>query len=179
MATLFYSFPPDERRRMFSAQTLCLSTLENGLDVRSWYCKKMPILCVCVDIHERILSALTEAENIPQKSGCPHFCNSIRNISIKNHRLYHMVARQMRNFLHSWYRHPVMQFIELIYLFQLTKDIVSCFNFSLEFFDLYLQSSLFWYLPQLHHYVYYTDHFVYHIMSLQVLHDLHPPTRVP
>ena len=56
------------------------------LVVRSWYCNKVPILSICVDILQRILSVLMEADNISQKSGCPHFCDPIRNISIKTHR---------------------------------------------------------------------------------------------
>ena len=55
------------------------------LGVRSYCCNNMPILLVCLDILQRIFSALMEAENIPQKSACPYFWDSIRNISIKTH----------------------------------------------------------------------------------------------
>ena len=98
-----------------------------------WYCNKMPILWVCVDLLQWIISALTESENISQKSGCPHFCHSIRNISTKTHIFYKRVSRHLRKFLRSWYINPGMPYIELISLFWLTKHIGSCFTFSLVF----------------------------------------------
>ena len=43
------------------------------LGVRSWYCNKMPILWVCVDILQWVFSVLIEADNIYQQSGWPSF----------------------------------------------------------------------------------------------------------
>ena len=57
------------------------------MGVRSCYCNKMPILWVYVDTIHLFFCALAEADNISQKSSCLHFFKSIRNISIKTHRL--------------------------------------------------------------------------------------------
>ena len=131
MVILFTSFPPDKRRGILSTQTLYLAALGK----KSWYseagiCNKIPILWVFADILQRILSELMEAENPSWNSGCPHFWNSIRNISIKAHRFYQILSRHMKNFLHSCYSLLFMPFIYMISLFQLTKYIGGCFNFS-------------------------------------------------
>ena len=55
------------------------------LGVRSCYCNKMPILWVYVDILKNIFSAFMGVDNLSQKSGCPNFYDSIRNISTKTH----------------------------------------------------------------------------------------------
>ena len=101
--------------------------------VRSWYRNKMPTLWLILDIHQRIFSALMEADNFSQESACPHFCNSIRNISTKTHKLYKKVAIHMLKSLHSWYKNLVMPFIDMISLIQFTTHIVSRFNFFLVF----------------------------------------------
>ena len=122
-----------KEKNFFNPAFVSCSTWKLFLVVRSWYCNTMTIILVFVDILQRVFIALIEAENIYQKSNHPHFCDSIRNISIKNHRLYQRVARHMKNFLQIWYRHLVMPCIDPISLFQLTKHIGSWFNFFLVF----------------------------------------------
>ena len=71
------------------------SSWKRFIGVRSWYCNNMPVLWVCVDILQRIFSVLMEADNLSQNIGCPHFCESIRNINVKTHRFYNKVARHI------------------------------------------------------------------------------------
>ena len=87
-----------------------------------------------VDILKRIFSVLMEAYNLSQKSECPHFCDSIRNISIKTHILYKRVARHMQNSLHRWYSHIGIPII----------DLTSFCGWQ----SILTVSYLFWYLPQ-------------------------------
>ena len=84
MATLFSFFPPDKCKKFVNPYFVSCGSWKIFLGVRSWYCNKMPIIWVCVDILQRIFSALMESDSLSQKSGCPNFCNSIRNIYIKN-----------------------------------------------------------------------------------------------
>ena len=87
MVTLFTFFPPDEWRINFSAQSLSLADIEND----SWVSEagietRCPYFFVCVEILQRIFIELMETDNLFQNSGCPHFCESIINISIKTQR---------------------------------------------------------------------------------------------
>ena len=85
MAILFSSFPPEEWRIISSTQPFFLQILKTNPG-----CQKLVLqqdaytLSLCG--HTSVdFSVLMEAENISQNTGCPHFCDSIRNISIKAH----------------------------------------------------------------------------------------------
>ena len=112
MATLFSSIPPGEWRIISSTESLSLADLENNsLGPEAYIATLCPYFeFLCVD----------GGENIFQKSGCPHFCNYIINISI--HILYQRLARHMQNLPHGFYSYIFMPFIELISLFQLEKN---------------------------------------------------------
>ena len=120
-------------------------------------CKKLVLQqdahnMIFVGILQSIFSALMEAENLSQNNDYTHFCNSVRNTSIKTHRLQKRVARHMRNFLHRLNMHIFMPFLGLtnnngngksiISLFHLTNQIGRCFNcFFVLLICLYSQIS--------------------------------------
>ena len=109
------------------------SSQKQFLGGRSWYCNKIPILWIFVDIIQHIFNALMEEDNLSQNKDWPYFCGSIRNTSVETHIL--------RNFLHRWNFQLGILFLEtttnngnvhpVIYFFQLIDHIVSCFNYLL------------------------------------------------
>ena len=109
----FTPFHKTNREKFFNPTFVSCSSWKWLLGVRIWYCNKIPILWVCVEIIQRILSELMEVKNISQKSVCPHFCDSTRNTIIKTHRFQKIVARHMHNFLHRWYTQISIPFIDL------------------------------------------------------------------
>ena len=129
-------------KNIFNPAFVFCSSRKRFLGVRSWYFNKMPIIWVCVDILQQMFSELNEAENISQNSGYPQFCNSTRNSSIKTHGFYKRVARHMQNFSHWWYSHLSMTFIELISLFQVTKNMAAVLTFSWYFWSVSTVISL-------------------------------------
>ena len=141
MAALFYSFPPDEWRRIFPTQPFLLQILKTIPGCQNIVLRK--------DSHTLIFCGDTSAEfyfidgggHVAQNNGCPHFCDSIINISIKSHIFYQTVFIHMQKILHSWYWSDIFVSVDKVF-WQLL-------NFFLDICDWFLRSYLFWYLPQL------------------------------
>ena len=114
------------------------SSLKWYLGDINFYWNSIPVLWICVDTIPNIFSALMETDSPSQNNGFPHFWNSIIKTIFETHIFQNMVARNMKNSLHSWYTQIIISFLEMknnngngqpiTSLFQLTNYIGSYFN---------------------------------------------------